>query len=188
MNSPLLERALQVGLQLQAPQRRVVHRGLEDLVAALARLLRHVHRDVGVAQELLRASSPPSPVPSDDGDADARADEDLLALEVERLLQHLHDPVGDVRGPDALPAVLEQDRELVAAQPGRRVGRAERLLQPLADLGRQPVAGRVAEGVVDRLEVVEVHEQHRDRLPVALPGARSRARHGRGTARGSRGS
>ena len=50
----VLERALQVGLQLQAPQRGVVHRGLEDLVATLALLLRHVHRDVGVAHERLR--------------------------------------------------------------------------------------------------------------------------------------
>ena len=76
--------------------------------------------------------------------------------------------LGHVGGLDALAPVLEQDRELVAAQPGRGVGGAQRLLQPLADLVQQLVAGGVAERVVDGLEVVEVHEQHGDRLVVAL--------------------
>ncbi len=57
----VLQRALQVGLQLQALQGRVVHRGLEDLVATLALLLGHVHRDVGVAQQLLGVARRRSP-------------------------------------------------------------------------------------------------------------------------------
>ena len=53
----VLERTLQVGLQLEAAQRGVVHLGLEHLVATLALLLRHVHRDVGVAH-----AAPPRPL------------------------------------------------------------------------------------------------------------------------------
>ena len=64
----------------------------------------------------------------------------------------------------AFLAVLEQDRELVAAEAGGGVGRAQAALEPLAHLEQQLVARRVTEGVVDRLEVVEVHEQHGDRL------------------------
>ena len=164
----VLERALEVGLQFKAAQRGVVHRGLEDLVATLALLLRHVHRDVGVAHERLRDLFAAVTGFLRDGDPDARADENLLALQRERLLEHLHDPVGDVRSLDALPAVLQQDRELVPTQPGGGVGSSERFLQPVADLQQEPVAGGVAEGVVDRLEVVDVHEQHCDGFAVAL--------------------
>ena len=71
-------------------------------------------------------------------------------------------------------AVLEQDRELVAAQAGRGVGRAQGRLQALADLGQQLVARGVPERVVDRLEVVEVHEQDRDRLVGRAACARAR--------------
>ena len=55
----------------------------------------------------------------------------------------------------------QQDRELVAAEPGHGVRRAQRARQPLADQLEQAVAVVVAERVVDLLEVVEVHDHHR---------------------------
>ena len=58
--------------------------------------------------------------------------------------------------------VLEQQGELVAAEPRDRVHRAQHRPQPLGQPGEQPVAGGVAERVVDLLEVVDVEEQHRD--------------------------
>ena len=48
-----LDRLLQLGLQLEPLDHALVHRRLEDAVAALAVALRHVHRDVGVAEQLL---------------------------------------------------------------------------------------------------------------------------------------
>ena len=69
----------------------------------------------------------------------------------------------------AVAAVLEQDRELVPSEASGGVRLPERVLQTLADLAEHPVAGGVTERVVDRLEVVQVHEQigahHEDRLP-----------------------
>ena len=59
--------------------------------------------------------------------------------------------------------VLEQDRELVAAEAGDGVGRSRRGADAL---GRQPdqlIAALVPEAVVDQLEVVEVDHQHADR-------------------------
>ena len=158
----VVDGALQVRLELEALERRVVHRGFEDLVAALAGLLGHVHRDVGVPQQLLGALGTAGPGVGG-RDADRGAGEDLLALEVERTLERREDPRGDLGRVDPVPAVLEQDRELVAAEPSGGVGLPERVLQPLADLAEHPVARRVAERVVDRLEVVQVHEQDRDR-------------------------
>ncbi len=58
------------------------------------------------------------------------------------------------RGLDA----LEQDGELVAAEARGGVAGADARAQALADLEQDPVAGGVAEAVVDRLEVVEVDE------------------------------
>ena len=58
--------------------------------------------------------------------------------------------------------VLDQHAELVAAEPRGGVTRAQARGQPVRDLLQQPVALRVSAGVVDRLEVVEVDEQHAD--------------------------
>ena len=57
---------------------------------------------------------------------------------------------------------LEQDRELVAALPGRDVLGPDRARQALGDLDEEAVAGPVAERVVDDLEVVDVEEQDGD--------------------------
>jgi hypothetical protein len=58
--------------------------------------------------------------------------------------------------------VFQQQHELVAAQPGQRVGRSHHHSQPVRHLAQHRVAGSVAEAVVDRLEAVEVDEQQRE--------------------------
>ena len=162
----VVDGALEIGLELQALQGGVVHRGFEHLVAALPGFLGHVHRHVGVPKELLGAlGSARSRVGG--RDADRGADEDLLALQVERSLERREDPRRNLRGVDAVAAVLEQDRELVSTEASGGVGLPERVLQALADLVEHPVTGGVTERVVDRLEVVQVHEQDGDREVVA---------------------
>ena len=141
----VVDGSLQVRLQLQPPQRRVVHLGFEDLIPVLPRFLRDVHRDVGVAEELLRSLRTDRPVRTRARDPDARPDEDLLPVELERSVQRLEDPNGDVGRTDALATVLEQDRELVATEAGRRVRRPEARPEPLPHLAQQTVAGRVSE-------------------------------------------
>jgi hypothetical protein len=68
----------------------------------------------------------------------------------------------------------EHDRELVAAQPrevharfvqrrpGDEVAATQLLLEAVGDRMQQVIAGGVAEGVVDALEVVEIEEQEGD--------------------------
>ena len=64
----------------------------------------------------------------------------------------------------------QQHRELVAAQAEGGVGAAD-LPQPAADRGQDAVAGRVAVGVVDGLEAVEVDDDQRQGARVAdVPG------------------
>ena len=76
--------------------------------------------------------------------------------------------VGDaLRGGERVGAVLQQHRELVAAEPGHRVPGAGGAAQPLGHPDQQLVTRRVPQGVVDDLEVVQVEEEQRHRPQVA---------------------
>ena len=66
-------------------------------------------------------------------------------------------------------AALNQDRELVPADPGHRVTGPDGVHQAVGDVDQQGVSDRMTEGVVDQLEVVEVQRDHADRRPMALP-------------------
>ena len=75
-------------------------------------------------------------------DPDRRADEDLAAVEQERRLQALQHAAGD-HGRLALVAdVVEQQRELVAAQARDGVVGPQHRFQPSRDRLQQLVAGR----------------------------------------------
>ncbi len=131
-----------------------------------------------IAASALRISSsaPVAAVAVGDRDAEAAADEELLALEPQRRGERREDPLGRVGGVLRAAHVLEQDGELVAAEARRGVARADAVVEALGDLQQHGVAGGVAEAVVDRLEVVEVHEDHGQ--PGALaPCARERVAH-----------
>ena len=64
--------------------------------------------------------------------------------------------------------VLAQEHELVAVHAGERVARPDHAGQPLGDGAQHLVADLVAVGVVDRLELVEVDEQHAGERPRPL--------------------
>ena len=74
---------------------------------------------------------------------------------------------------------LQQDGELVAAEPGQRVAGPESGADALGDRHQELVAGVVAEAVVDDLEPVDVGEQHGVALVAALATGAGRGRGGR---------
>ena len=115
-------RALQIGLELDALEYLGAHRRLEEGVPALAVGLGAVHRDVGVAQQLLAA-------PAAHDDPDRGGDEDLAALDLERRVQRLDDALGDGDGLALGADVLEEHGELVAAEPRGGVARAQAAVQ-----------------------------------------------------------
>ena len=82
-----------------------------------------------------------------------------MAVQLERPTDLLQDSIGGslrILGPDD---VLDQHREFVAAQPGRRVTCAQRAADALRDCNQELVAHAMAERVVDDLEVVEIDKQ-----------------------------
>ena len=70
---------------------------------------------------------------------------------------------------DGLVAVEvgHDDDELLAAPAGDHVVVAEDVLRDLGEHAQRPVAGLVAVGVVELLEVVEVGDRERERAPRA---------------------
>ena len=137
-----------------------MHRRLEHAVLALAVALADVHRRLGVADQLARIAHLADDPREGDRDADARAHEDVLAGDRDRRLEAADQPLHRIDGRDGIADALDQDRELVAAEARGRVGRARDLQQAGGDRLQHLVAHRVAEAVVDRLEVVEVEEDH----------------------------
>jgi hypothetical protein len=62
----------------------------------------------------------------------------------------------------------EHHQELVAAVPADGVGFAHAGQQALRGIAQQGIAHRVAEGIIHRLEAIEVDEQQRDLVAAAL--------------------
>ena len=155
---------LELGPELLAPDDGEVHPRLEELDATLAARLGGVHREVRVTEQVFGRRSRLG-----DGHAGAAAGEHLLALEVERRAEGGQHPLGDAARGLAV-RLLQQDRELVATEAGDRVLRSHDPAQPLGNRRQQLVAGRVAEAVVDGLEVVQVEEHDGQRATRALAG------------------
>jgi hypothetical protein len=133
--------------------------------------LPRVHGDVGPVQQ--RGGGLGGAVRLRRRDADAGREHDRPAVQRERGGQHAAHRLGDVVGARA----VDEDRELVATDPGERGGVRHDGQQPLGHADQQRVAQRVADRVVDGLEPVEIGDHDRDRPRVAGCG-RERGRGG----------
>ena len=92
-------------------------------------------------------------------DADARRHRQLPAAELKRLPEAAHDALRDRFDLERAAHVLEQHRELVAAEARDDVALANAAFESLHDGAQQLVAELVAERIVHHLESVEVQEQ-----------------------------
>ena len=96
-------------------------------------------------------------------DAQADGDRDVLAAEAElALLDRAPQPLGDDLRAGQIGAAAK-DRELLAAEARQHVFGAQQRRHHLRQLGQHEVARRVAVGVVDLLEVIDVDEDQRQR-------------------------
>src|SRR5690606_265350 len=129
-----------------------------------------VHAFVGGLQHFVRRHAAVRPP-----DAEAGADPHGPPLGPDGLDDLVAQPDGEVLGVGAAEPVGEDD-ELVTAEPGDGVAVADAVAEPAGDLDEDGVARVVPEPVVDRLEAVEVAEQHREPLAavVVLVGRRDR--------------
>ncbi len=127
--------------------------GVGELEAVAARRLGPVHGDVGAAQHLGRGPLPRRALDH----AEAAAHGQLAAVDAQRGGEGGEDAVGEVGDVPLAAGAGGEGHELVPAEPGHHlVGPGDAALQPVRDLHEEPVAGGVAEAVVDDLEAVEV--------------------------------
>ncbi len=168
-------RPAQVGLQGQPAHGLLAHGRREEPEHVLAVGLGMVHGGVGVHQQGLGVGA----VHRAQGDADAGGDHHIVPAQVHGPAQHLVHAPGHHGSILGIVDFAQQDGELVAAQPrqlraggielrpGDGVRAAHAAGQAPGGLHQHQVAGAVAEGVVDALEVVQVQEQHRQHAAVA---------------------
>ena len=106
-----------------------------------------------------------------DGKTDARPRKELEPLVGNRLLEGGAARIGDCRREFPCRRVPQENHELIAAEAGGRqvcvrgLKALERARELSGDGAQHGVADRVAERVVDALEVVEIQIDDRDGLP-----------------------
>jgi len=155
----------QVLLQRQALLHVGLHGGFVEADAVAAQVLGAVHGGVGLAQQVFHALA----TLGEQRDANAARGAVEVGGNGVRRLQHRADLLGHQQGraPGRFHVgghVVHQHHELVAAQPGHGVARAQLLCEALGHLHQQRIAHGVPARVVDLLEVVEVDIEHRPHL------------------------
>ena len=158
-----LQPEAQLALEPAACLRRLVHRRLEEAELVATVRLGPVESELGMLEQRVRIR----PVLWEQGDADAGGGMDLLALEVEWPGYRRQDLVGQGDHFGGLADLRLHEGEFVAAQPGQRVGGADRGGDPLRDSAQQLVADGVAQGVVDVPEAIEIEQQDRNHAALA---------------------
>ena len=143
-----------------------------DLHAVAAAVLGRVTGDVGRRQHRRGTGG----VARDAHDADARAHRQAVGAPQEAVaVNGLANAVGHALGLFQR-TTFEQQAEFVAAQARDGVRGTHARLQQAGDVAQQPVAGAVAAGVVDHLELVEVDVQQHVLALAALRGRSPRFR------------
>ena len=158
----------QIGLHGAAGLLPGVHLRLEEADGAAAVLLGTVQRQIGLAQQRISRGA----VDRGHDDADAGPDHDLGPVDRERCADRFGDPARDGAGVFRPLQPGHQDRELIRAQPRDRFRPMQARGEPRRHLPQDLVACRKSEGVVHRLEMVEVDEQRRERAAALQPGDR----------------
>ena len=151
-----LERPAKLCAEERAGAGALVDLGGEELEAVAAGLLGSIHGGIGGAQQRFDVLA----VGREKRDADARADEELVAADIDRGAQPLDQLLRYECRVLGAHHVGEHDGELVAGNARHGIAGAHAGLQAARRLLQQLIAAGMAERVVHQLEFVEIHEQH----------------------------
>ena len=117
-----------------------------------------IHGGVGIAHDLVGVAV----LGAREGNADARGREHLTPADGKWRVQRGLDAERDGVGLFFLAELVQENRELVSAQPGQGVSLPEARLEATRHGREQLVSHQVAQTVVDDLEAIEVEVQHRE--------------------------
>jgi hypothetical protein len=135
---------------------------VEHLDPSAAALLGSVHGGIRVAQRgvgVVSSGGQPH--------ADAHPDEHLARVEQEGRADGLGDALAHQPGLDLVGQTLADDHELVTAEAGDGVARADDVAQAGGNGAEELVPRCVTAAVIEHLEVVEIEEEHGDEAVVA---------------------
>jgi len=158
-----LERHDQVVLQHEAVEQLFVHGCRVPAESPAARALGGIHRAISPGEDVFGTLARFAGHYSD-----ARCHAQLVAFESQRLGEVIEKPARDVLNLVDAASIGNDDDELVAAHSAHEVGVAQDLGEPLTNKSDEPVAGFVAQRVVDGLEVVDVEVDRGEARAVAL--------------------
>jgi hypothetical protein len=153
------QRLGQVHLQAYSVSRRGQHRGFKQDVAVSSDGLGLGQRKPRVVYQRLGRRGQAR------GDADTRRHQHRgprLVGKLDRLPQHIQDPLGDELGAHVEPGRIDEHHKLVAAQAPHGVARSKDGLQSCAHPQQELVRGAAAKAVVELLEAVDAHQQRGD--------------------------
>ena len=172
----VLQRAPQVFLNTEGSHQALVHGVVKDHPAAASGPLGFVHRRVGVAQHVLCAGAGPVLAGLGQVQDNANAGAGLHRCRAHQVgfTQLFQNPLGDQGHGFTAVDTFKHHHKFVAPhagghfgagvflrlQPGQGVAGPQGVDQALRDLAQEVVTRRMAQGVVDLLEAVQVHEQH----------------------------
>src|SRR5690606_14269556 len=149
-------RPAQLRLQLQSFLLLFGQLRRERLPAIATAALAVVHRHVRVLDQLLRRGA----VGRGLRDADARGDGELFAVEAEAVAEDLQDRARQSGRAVRVVIQCAGHQEFVAAEARDQPLATDRAPDAAGGRGEQPVAGGVAQYVVDDLETVQIDVQH----------------------------
>ena len=129
-----------------------VHAGLEEAVGPPPVALGAVQREVRVLQQLVEIQ----PVARGERDADTGIRGDQVPRAFQRSPDRFINSVNELSGFRLVLDSALDDGKFVAAEPGRHVGLLQATAQALGHPLQEFVADRMAEGIVDALELVDV--------------------------------
>jgi hypothetical protein len=113
-----------------------------------------VHGDIGVLHHL----NPVAAIVGKHRDADGGRCAQTMRPHRNRLGHRRDDLVENHHHVTGFGEIADHHHELVAAQPGDDIGFPDTRLKPTGHLDQQFIAHRVPQGIVDRLEAVQVEE------------------------------
>ena len=156
------DRLLQRGLHLPAADHPGTQHGLVAAPLPFAGRLGGVQGQVRVAEQLVHVGTVRRRGHADRGGGDHRT-----VSERERLAEGADHVLGKGLHRGRIRGLLDEQREFIAAEPRRGVAVPDHGGQPYRGRGQEFVADAVAHRVVGDLEIVQIHEQHAGRRPVA---------------------
>src|SRR5512132_1970441 len=162
----VVKRLAKTTLKREALERLGVHGRRVELAIVPSLIFGAVHRRIRVAQERLGVGS----VARIQCHSDRGRNEERALVDEERKSNGLQDLLRDLCGVSLVRDGGNEHREFVAAEAGNRVSLPDAAADPLRDSAQQLIADRMAQGVVDYLEVVEIQKERRELLlgPVGL--------------------